>query len=131
MRADGAPHQDGQRERAECHGRRAAAGLHAHGRPPAGLRWAPEGGRAQGLAPLTTCPPQLRTKLSSQEIQQFAALLHEYRDGASVHEFCISLRRLYGDSRKFLLLGEARKRSGRFCGVSRSSLGGERGLHCS
>ncbi|XP_054427261.1 cerebral cavernous malformations 2 protein isoform X1 [Pteronotus mesoamericanus] len=47
----------------------------------------------------------LRTKLSSQEIQQFAALLHEYRDGASVHEFCINLRRLYGDSRKFLLLG--------------------------
>ncbi|XP_032944670.1 cerebral cavernous malformations 2 protein isoform X2 [Rhinolophus ferrumequinum] len=47
----------------------------------------------------------LRTKLSSQEIQQFAALLHEYRDGASVHEFCISLRQLYGDSRKFLLLG--------------------------
>lgn len=25
-----------------------------------------------------------------------------------MHEFCISLRRLYGDSRKFLLLGEAR-----------------------
>lgn len=53
-------------------------------------------------------PPQLRTKLSSQEIQQFAALLHEYRDGASVHEFCINLRQLYGDSRKFLLLGESR-----------------------
>uniref|UniRef100_A0A8C9K5Y2 CCM2 scaffold protein n=1 Tax=Panthera tigris altaica TaxID=74533 RepID=A0A8C9K5Y2_PANTA len=50
-------------------------------------------------------PRQLRTKLSSQEIQQFAALLHEYRDGASVHEFCINLRQLYGDSRKFLLLG--------------------------
>ncbi|EDL40602.1 cerebral cavernous malformation 2 homolog (human), isoform CRA_b, partial [Mus musculus] len=48
----------------------------------------------------------LRTKLSSQEIQQFAALLHEYRNGASIHEFCISLRQLYGDSRKFLLLGE-------------------------
>lgn len=51
-------------------------------------------------------PGQLRTKLSSQEIQQFAALLHDYRDGASVHEFCINLRQLYGDSRKFLLLGE-------------------------
>ncbi|CAB1339745.1 unnamed protein product [Coregonus sp. 'balchen'] len=48
----------------------------------------------------------LRTKLSSQEIQQFATLLHEYRNGASVHEFCINLRLLYGDSRKFLLLGE-------------------------
>lgn len=58
-------------------------------------------------APL--CPLQLRTKLSSQEIQQFAALLHEYRHGASVHEFCISLRQLYGDSRKFLLLGEPRR----------------------
>ncbi|MFT7810694.1 cerebral cavernous malformations 2 protein isoform X1 [Arapaima gigas] len=47
----------------------------------------------------------LRTKLSSQEIQQFAMLLHEYRNGSSIHEFCISLRQLYGDSRKFLLLG--------------------------
>lgn len=47
----------------------------------------------------------LRTKLSSQEIQQFATLLHEYRKGASIHEFCINLRQLYGDSRKFLLLG--------------------------
>lgn len=47
----------------------------------------------------------LRTKLSSQEIQQFAMLLHEYRDGSSIHEFCINLRQLYGDSRKFLLLG--------------------------
>ncbi|XP_030052620.1 cerebral cavernous malformations 2 protein isoform X1 [Microcaecilia unicolor] len=47
----------------------------------------------------------LRTKLSSQEIQQFAMLLHEYRNGASVHEFCINLRQLYGDGRKFLLLG--------------------------
>lgn len=56
-------------------------------------------------------PRQLRTKLSSQEIQQFAALLHEYRDGASVHEFCINLRQLYGDSRKFLLLGESRRRA--------------------
>uniref|UniRef100_H0WW12 CCM2 scaffold protein n=1 Tax=Otolemur garnettii TaxID=30611 RepID=H0WW12_OTOGA len=47
----------------------------------------------------------LRTKLSSQEIQQFATRLHEYRNGASIHEFCINLRQLYGDSRKFLLLG--------------------------
>ncbi|XP_039605391.1 cerebral cavernous malformations protein 2 homolog isoform X1 [Polypterus senegalus] len=47
----------------------------------------------------------LRTKLSSQEIQQFAMLLHEYRNGLSIHEFCIKLRQLYGDSRKFLLLG--------------------------
>ncbi|XP_053913215.1 cerebral cavernous malformations 2 protein isoform X2 [Cuculus canorus] len=47
----------------------------------------------------------LRTKLSSQEIQQFATLLHEYRNGSSIHEFCINLKQLYGDSRKFLLLG--------------------------
>ena len=47
----------------------------------------------------------LRTKLSSQDIQQFAALLHKYCDGASVHKFCINVRQLYGDSRKFLLLG--------------------------
>ncbi|XP_023656002.1 cerebral cavernous malformations protein 2 homolog isoform X3 [Paramormyrops kingsleyae] len=58
----------------------------------------------------TTCqticlPVQLRTKLSSQEIQQFATLLHKYRNGSSIHEFCINLRQLYGDSRKFLLLG--------------------------
>lgn len=80
-----------------------------------GLRGAPRHGRprrrgrrAQRGPPVTSArlSPQLRTKLSSQEIQQFAALLHEYRDGASVHEFCISLRQLYGDSRKFLLLGE-------------------------
>ncbi|KAL7977830.1 hypothetical protein Chor_010782 [Crotalus horridus] len=32
-------------------------------------------------------------------------LLHEYRNGSSVHEFCVNLRHLYGDSRKFLLLG--------------------------
>lgn len=88
----------------------------------------PECARAGGVSPLPFCLPHaktaseselsatatellqdymltLRTKLSSQEIQQFAALLHEYRDGASVHEFCINLRQLYGDSRKFLLLG--------------------------
>ncbi|KFP61256.1 Malcavernin, partial [Cariama cristata] len=51
----------------------------------------------------------LRTKLSSQEIQQFAMLLHEYRNGASIHEFCINLKQLYGDSRKFLLLGECQQ----------------------
>lgn len=73
-----------------------------------GVTW----GVGRGAAAPVTTPPrarlsrQLRTKLSSQEIQQFAALLHEYRDGASVHEFCINLRQLYGDSRKFLLLGE-------------------------
>lgn len=71
----------------------------------AGSQWAPQW--RSPPPPLPRCG-QLRTKLSSQEIQQFAALLHDYRDGASVHEFCINLRQLYGDSRKFLLLGESR-----------------------
>lgn len=58
-----------------------------------------------GIFTISFFTSQLRTKLSSQEIQQFATLLHEYRNGASIHEFCINLRQLYGDSRKFLLLG--------------------------
>lgn len=47
----------------------------------------------------------LRNKLSSQEIQQFAVLLHEYRTGMAVRDYCTDLLRLYGDKRKFLLLG--------------------------
>lgn len=50
--------------------------------------------------------PQLRSKLSPQEIQQFALLLREYRLGTPVQEYCGELLRLYGDRRKFLLLGE-------------------------
>lgn len=50
--------------------------------------------------------PQLRNKLSPQEIQQFALLLREYRLGTPVREYCAELLRLYGDRRKFLLLGE-------------------------
>lgn len=50
--------------------------------------------------------PQLRNKLSPQEIQQFAVLLREYRLGTPVQEYCTELLRLYGDRRKFLLLGE-------------------------
>lgn len=49
---------------------------------------------------------QLRNKLSPQEIQQFALLLREYRLGTPVQEYCAELLRLYGDRRKFLLLGE-------------------------
>lgn len=74
-------------------------------------------------------PLQLRTKLSSQEIQQFATLLHEYRDGASVHEFCINLRQLYGDSRKFLLLGEAGP-AGRGAAAQPWGWAGPRGRQC-
>ncbi|KAL2103520.1 hypothetical protein ACEWY4_000388 [Coilia grayii] len=47
----------------------------------------------------------LRNRLSPQEIQRFAVLLREYRVGAPIDEFCSDLLQLYGDSRKFLLLG--------------------------
>ncbi|XP_063064911.1 cerebral cavernous malformations 2 protein-like [Engraulis encrasicolus] len=47
----------------------------------------------------------LRNRLSPQEIQRFAVLLREYRVGAPIDEFCNDLLQLYGDSRKFLLLG--------------------------
>ncbi|XP_023570310.1 cerebral cavernous malformations 2 protein isoform X2 [Octodon degus] len=85
----------------------------AGGLPPLSCMQASPHGKAASESELSTSAAELlqdymltlRTKLSSQEIQQFAALLHEYRTGASIHEFCISLRQLYGDSRKFLLLG--------------------------
>uniref|UniRef100_A0A8C1HHQ6 CCM2 like scaffold protein n=1 Tax=Cyprinus carpio carpio TaxID=630221 RepID=A0A8C1HHQ6_CYPCA len=47
----------------------------------------------------------LRSKLMPQEIQQFALFLREYRLGAPIEQFCTDLLQLYGDSRKFLLLG--------------------------
>uniref|UniRef100_A0A672RAF8 CCM2 like scaffold protein n=1 Tax=Sinocyclocheilus grahami TaxID=75366 RepID=A0A672RAF8_SINGR len=47
----------------------------------------------------------LRSKLMPQEIQQFAQFLREYRLGALIEQFCTDLLQLYGDSRKFLLLG--------------------------
>ncbi|KAG5282202.1 hypothetical protein AALO_G00053400 [Alosa alosa] len=47
----------------------------------------------------------LRNRLSPQEIQRFAVLLREYRMGAPIDEFCSDLLQLYGDTRKFLLLG--------------------------
>ncbi|KAB1284003.1 Cerebral cavernous malformations protein 2-like protein [Camelus dromedarius] len=46
----------------------------------------------------------LHAKLSSQETQQFASLLHEHRARASVHEFSVNLQQLHGDGRQFLLL---------------------------
>lgn len=48
---------------------------------------------------------QIRNKLSAVELQQFAVLLREYRLGSNIDHFCSELLRLYGDSRKFLLLG--------------------------
>ncbi|XP_053310154.1 cerebral cavernous malformations 2 protein-like [Spea bombifrons] len=47
----------------------------------------------------------LRNKLSPVEIHRFACLLREYRLGTDVQEYCQELLHLYGDSRKFLLLG--------------------------
>ncbi|XP_075427862.1 cerebral cavernous malformations 2 protein-like isoform X2 [Ascaphus truei] len=47
----------------------------------------------------------LRNKLSPAEIQRFALLLREYRLGMEVQEYCSDLLQLYGERRKFLLLG--------------------------
>ncbi|XP_074868052.1 cerebral cavernous malformations 2 protein-like isoform X2 [Carettochelys insculpta] len=58
-----------------------------------------------GLEQLQDYMITLRNKLSPQEIQQFALLLREYRMGRSVQEYCSDLLHLYGDKRKFLLLG--------------------------
>ncbi|XP_007443800.1 cerebral cavernous malformations 2 protein-like [Python bivittatus] len=47
----------------------------------------------------------LRSKLTPQEIQGFALLLREYRTGLAVERYCAGLLHLYGEKRKFLLLG--------------------------
>ncbi|XP_036606930.1 cerebral cavernous malformations 2 protein-like isoform X2 [Trichosurus vulpecula] len=62
-------------------------------------------GSSLGLEQLQDYMVTLRNKLSPPEIQQFALLLREYRLGLSVQEYCGHLLRLYGDKRKFLLLG--------------------------
>uniref|UniRef100_A0A8C8S5C0 CCM2 like scaffold protein n=1 Tax=Pelusios castaneus TaxID=367368 RepID=A0A8C8S5C0_9SAUR len=58
-----------------------------------------------GLEQLQDYMMTLRNKLSPQEIQKFALLLREYRLGMAVQEYCSDLLQLYGDKRKFLLLG--------------------------
>ncbi|NWX95150.1 CCM2L protein, partial [Nothoprocta ornata] len=58
-----------------------------------------------GLEQLQDYMVTLRNKLSPAEIQQFALLLREYRLGLPVREYCGDLLRLYGERRKFLLLG--------------------------
>lgn len=57
---------------------------------------------------LQGCPllPQLRSKLGPPEIQQFAILLRDYRLGLPIQDFCAGLQKLYGDRRKFLLIGK-------------------------
>uniref|UniRef100_A0A3B3VSC7 CCM2 like scaffold protein n=1 Tax=Poecilia latipinna TaxID=48699 RepID=A0A3B3VSC7_9TELE len=47
----------------------------------------------------------LRNKLNPLELHQFAVLLREYRLGSNIDHFCSELLQLYGDKRKFLLLG--------------------------
>ncbi|KAG8447184.1 hypothetical protein GDO86_014592 [Hymenochirus boettgeri] len=47
----------------------------------------------------------LRNKLSPAEIQRFASLLRQYRLGMEVEDYCRELLHLYGESRKFLLIG--------------------------
>lgn len=49
---------------------------------------------------------QLRNRLSALELQHFAVLLREYRLHSNIQHFCSELLRLYGDQRKFLLLGK-------------------------
>uniref|UniRef100_A0A8C8DPE2 CCM2 like scaffold protein n=1 Tax=Oryzias sinensis TaxID=183150 RepID=A0A8C8DPE2_9TELE len=48
----------------------------------------------------------LRNKLTPVELQHFAVLLREYRLGSDIDHFCSELLHLYGENRKFLLLGE-------------------------
>ncbi|XP_018593143.1 cerebral cavernous malformations 2 protein-like [Scleropages formosus] len=60
---------------------------------------------SEGLQLMQEYMITLRSKLNPLEIQQFALLLREYRVGAPIEEFCSGLLQLYGDTRKFLLLG--------------------------
>uniref|UniRef100_A0A8K9WLF6 CCM2 like scaffold protein n=1 Tax=Oncorhynchus mykiss TaxID=8022 RepID=A0A8K9WLF6_ONCMY len=62
-------------------------------------------GGDQGLQLMQEYMITLRSKLSPQELQQFALLLREYRLGCPIAVFCSDLLQLYGDNRKFLLLG--------------------------
>ncbi|XP_006881749.1 PREDICTED: cerebral cavernous malformations 2 protein-like [Elephantulus edwardii] len=58
-----------------------------------------------GLEQLQDYMVTLRSKLGPPEIQQFAMLLREYRLGLPIQDYCAGLLKLYGDRRKFLLLG--------------------------
>lgn len=54
----------------------------------------------------------MRSKLGPPEIQQFALLLRDYRLGLPIQDYCAGLLKLYGDRRKFLLLGEPPAQAG-------------------
>ncbi|XP_029773794.1 cerebral cavernous malformations 2 protein-like [Suricata suricatta] len=58
-----------------------------------------------GLEQLQDYMVTLRSKLGPPEIQKFAVLLREYRLGLPIQDYCAGLLKLYGDRRKFLLLG--------------------------
>ncbi|XP_057385892.1 cerebral cavernous malformations 2 protein-like isoform X2 [Balaenoptera acutorostrata] len=58
-----------------------------------------------GLEQLQDYMVTLRSKLGPPEIQQFALLLRDYRLGLPIQDYCAGLLKLYGDRRKFLLLG--------------------------
>lgn len=58
-----------------------------------------------GLEQLQDYMVTLRSKLGPPEIQQFALLLREYRLGLPIQDYCAGLLKLYGERRKFLLLG--------------------------
>ncbi|XP_048873893.1 cerebral cavernous malformations 2 protein-like isoform X2 [Brienomyrus brachyistius] len=73
-----------------------AASVHSDGEPS-----------SEGLQLMQEYMITLRSRLSPQEIQQFALLLREYRMGAPIQEFCSDLLQLYGDTRKFLLLEQS------------------------
>ncbi|XP_035660034.1 cerebral cavernous malformations protein 2 homolog [Branchiostoma floridae] len=47
----------------------------------------------------------LKTRLKTEELKQFALLLRQYRTSISVREFCIRLKDLYREERKFLMAG--------------------------
>ncbi|KAJ4934208.1 hypothetical protein JOQ06_007010 [Pogonophryne albipinna] len=55
--------------------------------------------------PIAVSLKPLRNKLSPVELQHFAILLREYRLGSNIDHFCSELLQLYGDNRKFLLMG--------------------------
>ncbi|XP_033645419.1 cerebral cavernous malformations protein 2 homolog [Asterias rubens] len=47
----------------------------------------------------------LRSKLTSDELQQFALILRDYRQTGSIKDFCKKLQTLYGPERKLLFPG--------------------------
>lgn len=72
--------------------------------PPGGQAGCGQGGGNASHLPARPASRQLRTKLSAAGDPAVCRLLHEYRDGASVHEFCINPGQFYGETAAALLL---------------------------